>query len=276
MKPTLVFTDLDGTLLNHDDYSYAHAKPALAELDRLNIPLILVSSKTAPEMLKLRQELGNQAPLVAENGSLVMIPENLLIDLGIEVDARSISEGYYYDYKGVTREQILQVLSELKSDYRFTGFAWMTTQEIVQATGLSEAGAELAAERKASEPILWRDQEEQLPEFIELLEERKLRVVKGGRFYHVMGQCDKGDAVASLSKFYGHFYGEAPHTVALGDSPNDLDMLKQVDTAIIVPHKDGIYMEDDALKNARHAPEDGAAGWNGALLTVLAELEEDV
>lgn len=272
MKPTLVFTDLDGTLLNHDDYSYLNAKPALAELDKLNIPLILVSSKTAPEMLKLRQELGNKAPLVAENGSLIMIPEKLLADLGIEVDARSISEGYYYDYKGVTREQILQVLSDLKSDYRFTGFAWMTTEEIVQATGLSVEDAELAAERKASEPILWRDQEEQLPEFIELLEERKLRVVKGGRFYHVMGQCDKGDAVASLTKRYEHFYGATPFTIALGDSPNDLDMLKQVDAAIVVPHKDGTYMEDDALQNARHAPDEGAAGWNRAVLEVLAEL----
>lgn len=272
MKPTLVFTDLDGTLLNHDDYSYANALPALEELNRLKIPLILVSSKTAPEMLKLRQKMGNTAPLVSENGSLIMIPEELLADLGINVDARSISAGYYYDYKGVTREQILQVLSDLKSDYRFTGFAWMTTEEIAQATGLSVADAELAAERKASEPILWRDAPEQLPEFIERLAESKLRLLKGGRFYHVMGQCDKGDAVASLTKRYEHLCGENPHTIALGDSPNDLDMLKQVDTPIIVPHKDGSYMEDDALKKAKRAPEEGASGWNTALLEVLAEL----
>lgn len=272
MKPILVFTDLDGTLLNHDDYSYASAKPALTELNKRQIPLILVSSKTAPEMLELRQELGNSAPLVSENGSLVMIPEEQLAALGIEVDARTISEGYYYDYRGVPREHILQVLSELKSDYRFTGFAWMTTEEIVHVTGLSLAAAELASERKASEPILWRDAPEQLPEFIQRLEERKLRVLKGGRFYHVMGQCDKGDAVASLTKHYEHYYGETPHTIALGDSPNDLDMLNQVNTPIIVPHKDGTYMESDALKSARRAPEEGAAGWNRALLDVLAEL----
>lgn len=272
MKPTLVFTDLDGTLLNHDDYSYAAAQPALAELKKRQVPLILVSSKTAPEMLKLRLEMGNSAPLVSENGSLVMIPEELLSDLGIDVDARSISDGYYYDYRGGTREQILQVLSELKADYRFTGFAWMTIDEIVQATGLSTEGAELAAERKASEPILWRDAKELLPEFIACLEERKLRVVQGGRFYHVMGQCDKGEAVASLTKRYQHYYGEVPYTIALGDSPNDLDMLKQVDYAVIVPHKNGTYMHDNALKNAKHAPEEGAAGWNRAVLEVLAEL----
>ncbi len=45
-RPTLVFTDLDGTLLNHDDYSWEAARPALEELQRQSIPLILVSSKT--------------------------------------------------------------------------------------------------------------------------------------------------------------------------------------------------------------------------------------
>ena len=41
-----IFSDLDGTLLDHDTYGYEPARPALALLGRKNIPLILCSSKT--------------------------------------------------------------------------------------------------------------------------------------------------------------------------------------------------------------------------------------
>lgn len=268
-QPIIVFTDLDGTLLNHHDYDWSAAKPALAALRARKIPLMLVSSKTDVEMLALRRELGNTDPLVCENGSLILIPEPLLTSLGIEADPRSISDQYYYDYRGLPREQILTVLSELKSDYRFTGFAWMTVDEVAQHTGLSLEAAALAGQRKASEPIVWRDTPEAFTAFQAQLKQHKLRIVKGGRFYHVMGQCDKGDAVRSLQNRYQHHFGAAPFSIALGDSPNDLDMLKQVDAAAIIPHSDGSHLEDSALNKAHIAPKEGAAGWNEAVLTLI-------
>ncbi|WP_341936302.1 HAD-IIB family hydrolase [Marinimicrobium sp. C2-29] len=270
-RPTLVFTDLDGTLLNHDDYSWEAARPALEALQRQSIPLILVSSKTDREMLALRQALGNRDPLVCENGSLILIPEDRLEPLGVSVDERSISDGYYYDYRGVAREQILQVLTELKSDYRFTGFAWMTTGEIVQHTGLSEEAAAMAGQRKASEPLLWRGEPEELEAFRAELARNKLRLLEGGRFYHVMGQCDKGDAVRTLQSRYEHYFQAKPFTIALGDSPNDLDMLKQVDAPVIIPHKDGAHLQDDALKSATVAPNEGAEGWNSSVLSLIEQ-----
>ena len=50
MNRLIVFTDLDGTLLDHDDYSFEAARPALAKLETLNIPVILTTSKTATEV----------------------------------------------------------------------------------------------------------------------------------------------------------------------------------------------------------------------------------
>ncbi|WP_347330865.1 HAD-IIB family hydrolase [Marinimicrobium locisalis] len=268
-RPIIVFTDLDGTLLNHHDYDWSAAKPALAALREREIPLVLVSSKTDVEMLALRRELGNTDPLVCENGSLILIPEPLLAPLGIEVDPRSISDHYYYDYRGLPREQILAVLNGLKPDYRFTGFAWMTDEEVAQHTGLSPEAAALAGQRKASEPIVWRDTPKAFEAFERDLGKRKLRIVKGGRFYHVMGRCDKGDAVGRLQQRYRHHFGATPFSIALGDSPNDLDMLKQVDAAAIIPHSDGSHLEDPALSQAYLAPKEGAAGWNEAVLTLI-------
>lgn len=42
----LVFTDLDGSLLDHHNYSYVNALPQLASLEQLGIPVIPATSKT--------------------------------------------------------------------------------------------------------------------------------------------------------------------------------------------------------------------------------------
>jgi hypothetical protein len=50
----VVFSDLDGTLLDHETYSFDAARPGLDALKSRGIPLILASSKTRAEM----QDLG--------------------------------------------------------------------------------------------------------------------------------------------------------------------------------------------------------------------------
>lgn len=269
--PYLVFTDLDGTLLNHHDYDWRPAQPALAQLRERDIPVILVSSKTAPEMLELRAELANSAPFVCENGSVIVIPEAMQPILQLDVTSGPAA-GYYYSYRGASRERILAALAPLKKRFAFTGFAEMNVDDIVASTGLSGEAATRASRRMASEPIVWRGDDQSLAAFTAQLARQRLRVIRGGRFYHVMGQCDKGDAVRSLQKAYQHQFRASPKTIALGDSPNDLDMLKQADIAVVIPRHNGAVMQDDALKDAIVAPAPGAAGWRQAIETILAGL----
>lgn len=42
----ILFSDLDGTLLDHDTYDWSPAQPALKQLAALEVPLVLTSSKT--------------------------------------------------------------------------------------------------------------------------------------------------------------------------------------------------------------------------------------
>jgi len=42
----IIFTDLDGTLLNHKSYDYKAVLPLLERLKSLDIPVVLNSSKT--------------------------------------------------------------------------------------------------------------------------------------------------------------------------------------------------------------------------------------
>ena len=76
-KPRLLlFSDLDGTLLDHDSYDWSPAKPALKKLAASNIPVVLNSSKTAGEIRTVREQLGNTAPFIVENGAAVIVPAN--------------------------------------------------------------------------------------------------------------------------------------------------------------------------------------------------------
>ena len=55
-----------------------------------------------------------------------------------------------------------------------------------------------------------------------------LRLVRGGRFQHVMGEFDKAESMQMLMKRYRALYsGEKLISVALGDGPNDRRMLEK-------------------------------------------------
>ena len=269
---TLVFTDLDGTLLNHDDYSYEAALPAIKTLGEQNIPLILVSSKTRAEMAQLCRELAITDPYVCENGSLIVLPDTWVKHMGLATDGFSFSDGAWQFVQGADRQQITELLADLKSRFNFTGFADMTVTQVIECTGLSEEGAAQAKQRFATEPLLWHDSGAALDEFAQQLGVHDLRVVKGGRFYHVMAHCDKSDAVRYLLNTYESHYGAKVKSIALGDSPNDLVMLKEVDQAVVMPHKDGTYMHDDELLGEIRAPQEGASGWRVGVEAALQKL----
>ena len=61
------------------------------------------------------------------------------------------------------------------------------------------------------------------------------------------------------------------HTVALGDSPNDIPMLREVDVPILVAHPGGRYDTETlaSVPRAQRAGGIGPEGWNRAVLGLL-------
>ena len=57
-QPLLVFSDLDGTLLDSHSYDWQPAAPWLSRLREANVPVILCSSKTSAEMLYCKKRWG--------------------------------------------------------------------------------------------------------------------------------------------------------------------------------------------------------------------------
>ena len=70
----IVVSDLDGTLLDHETYSFDAARPALARLRQADVPLVLCTSKTRAEVESIRRSLDNEHPFIVENGGAVVIP----------------------------------------------------------------------------------------------------------------------------------------------------------------------------------------------------------
>ena len=73
-SPYLVFTDLDGTLLD-EQYRFDAALPAIEALRERSVPLVLASSKTLAEMVPLALSLNLTAPFIAENGGVIGFPQ---------------------------------------------------------------------------------------------------------------------------------------------------------------------------------------------------------
>ena len=70
----VIFTDLDGTLLDRETYTWEAARPALDRVKRQGIPWVLVTSKTRGEVEFWRRCLGNEHPFIVENGGAVFVP----------------------------------------------------------------------------------------------------------------------------------------------------------------------------------------------------------
>ena len=232
----LVFTDLDGTLLDHDTYSFEPALPALAMLAQKNIPVIINSSKTLVEILKIRSALGNCHPFIAENGSVVAVPEQTFYGLTHKDPLFQPQSGLLVRRLGGDRKAVLDILNRLRQTHGFSfeGFADMEPARLSRVTGLTENQAIQAGQRLSTEPVLWQDTPEQWEAFAGHLADAGLGWVQGGRFISISRPFDKKDGVACLLDLYADKMGKVPFTIGLGDSPNDQAMLDMMDIAVVI------------------------------------------
>lgn len=261
-RPDLIlFSDLDGTLLDHDTYDWSPAMPALEQLRRFAVPLVLTSSKTRPEIAELRRQMDNRHPYIVENGGATVIPADYF-EAGPEQVICTAAH----------RRDILARLQALRSQgHRFTGFADLSADQLASLTGLTPQAATMARERVATEPILWQGPETGLAAFRAALAGYGLKLLAGGRFLHVMGDFDKADALALLMARY---HARWPHkswlSVALGDSPNDQAMLAGADLAVLVAGQNTGRIQLPPGQPSLRSEAPGPAGWNRCVLDILS------
>lgn len=272
LPKTIVFTDLDGTLLDHADYSFRPALPALSLLRERRIPTIFCSSKTAAEMLPLRQAAGNKDPFIVENGGGVYIPDGYFKHAGSLGDR----EGAYLVLKlGAGYLELLDFLAVFRRDTGVVtrSYSDMTAAELARETGLSEQEARRSMKREFDLPFKLEDGPGVLEKLESEARRQGLRISAGGRYLHLTGDSGKGEAVDRLTRLFEEEWGRRPQTIGLGDSRNDLDMLRAVDVPVIIPNPASSAPLTELLPAARVAPAPGPEGWSSAVLSLLSDSE---
>lgn len=248
------FTDLDGTLLDHDSYDWRPAEPALKALAELHIPVIAITSKTRLEWRALREEIPYLAPLAGcENGAVV-------------VDDRPGLNAV--ESLGQPLSQLIAVFERVRKSLNVdaTGFHEASDQAVADWTGLPLAQAQLARRREGALPVYWPEGAPGRDAFKAAIEAAGVQLLEGGRFLHLASGANKGTALSYLLTRLG---GTTPlRSLALGDGGNDDAMLDIADLAVRIPPAHGA-LRPEPCADVTLAPEPGPRGWNRAVLDLL-------
>ena len=255
----LIFTALEGALVDPHTDSFAGAEEALSELDRRKIAFILLTSRT-------REEIEPNHPFVTENGGGIFFPDgyfSLRIPGSVRV-ARylSVAQGQPY-------AEVCEALDDIAEECAVgvAGFHHMSLREIADNTGLHPRSAELARAREFDEPFYFTSADDKaIARFVETARARGFDTRRGPTFWHFSAKCDAARAVRSLAQLFREATHIKLRLVGIGAGEVDLPWLRAVDHAKPSEHPQenpgrtrSIVMED--------AP--GAAGWSKAILNII-------
>jgi mannosyl-3-phosphoglycerate phosphatase len=223
----------------------------LNALSRLGAGVVLASSKTAAEIAPLRDAMGLGGwPAIIENGAGVLQPG----ETGAGGDTA---------YRRIRR-----ALADLPPG--FQGFGDMAASDVARITGLSPAAARAAKIRQFSEPGLWKGDAATLDDFLAAARAAGLHAQQGGRFLTLSPGGTKADRMGALVNRLSPWV-----TVALGDAPNDAEMLQAADYGVIVKNAQAPALpplpEEETGRIIRTvAP--GPQGWAEAIFALLDQL----
>ena len=214
-----VVTDIDGTLMDHS-YNYAPAKETIRWLQELNIPVIPCTSKTASEVKVIRRELSLHDPYIVENGGAIY---------GEELNGKS-----WHLILGESYERLEDILVSLSNDvdYELKPLNNLSDQEATDLTGLKGNDLALMRDRHWSMPFL------NPPPNIESkltnsCNKYNVVIFRGNRMSHLLSSnSNKGKAIDKLIEYSKK---NNVYVIGLGDSPNDIPLLKRADYRIVIP-----------------------------------------
>jgi mannosyl-3-phosphoglycerate phosphatase len=270
----IIYTDLDGTLLDFETYSFERALKGLKAVKGLDIPLVFCSAKTRAEQEVYRARLEIEDPFIVEDGNAIFIKQSYF---RFEFDHHGDDTGYQVIELGRPYSEVRGVLSRVAKEGGLTlrGYGDMSVEEVADITGLSRDEAARARSREYSETLTAEISDDSLESLERSLENYGLGLSRGARFYGVMDKsCDKGRAIDILNDLFRRRYGSLV-TIGIGDSGNDIPMLESVDLPFLV-QRPGNQWADVHIPDLVRVEGIGPEGWNKAILDIIGSMERRV
>lgn len=267
-KSALIFTDLDGTFLNNDNFSFGTNLDIAREITDLGHFIIFNSSKTFAEIDNLFKEQNIQFPIICETGGGVYLPKNL--------ELTPYTNAYNIVYEASKLSKIREDIDEICEDFReeIQFFDELSHETQVKLSNLEPAGLILASKRVFSVLFIWRSTEERLMILSKLLKKINIKIIKGARFFHICSDFDKGTSMLKLINEFKNMYPKKEFiSIAIGDSSNDMAMLKLADYPCVVKstgNKKLSFSElsNDLIISKNEAPK----GWFECLENVFTKI----
>jgi mannosyl-3-phosphoglycerate phosphatase len=269
MKPKpVIFTDLDGTLLDLETYSYDRALTAIEHVRNQEIPVVFCSAKTRAEQEVYREELQINDPFIVENGGAIFITQGYF---PFDFAHDKVEDGYQVIELGIPYQRIRELLAQIRDDtgVKFKGFGDMSVPEVASVTGLAFEAAQRAKAREYDETLSLDGTPDEIDRVLNAIKKTGLNYTSGGRYYDVTGPNDKGKATQILTDLFRGKLGQI-QTVAIGDSPNDLPMLSVVDIPVLV-QKPGRTWEDVDIPHLNRVEGIGPEGWARAAEKIIEQ-----
>jgi mannosyl-3-phosphoglycerate phosphatase len=195
----VIFTDLDGTLLEEDGSLSGDVRDFLDVLRPRGVRVVPLTSKTRLELCRWLDDLGGERWGAFENGAGLMTPTGIEILPGaLPVDRL---RGILRDVRDETRLAIRSVEE-------------MPDEELAERTGLPPPRIPLVRAREFDLPFCAPEGAEEA--IARALQRRPgTRLTRGDRFFHLLGRHDKADALRRLVEPL-----RPSRTIGLGDAPN--------------------------------------------------------
>ncbi len=240
---TLIFADLDGAILE-ENYSFHEIKPTIMLLSSLSVAVVFCSSKTRSEIEFYRKEMGINDPFISENGAAIFVPRGYF---GLNQSYAKRTKRYDIIELGVSYSEIRQAFERVreKCGCQVVGFGDMTTKELSEDSGLTIELAKLAKQREYTEPFRIKEGQEET--VFDAIRKEHLSCIKGGKYYHLVGNHDKAKATIILKNLYAQELDELV-TIGVGDQLNDLGMLQVVDKPFLVRGNKLLLVWENILK----------------------------
>jgi mannosyl-3-phosphoglycerate phosphatase len=263
----IIFTDLDGTLLDHETYSWEAARPAIERLNLRDLPWVMVTSKTRAEVEWWRKQMDNRHPFVVENGAAAFVP---LDYFPFPVPGAARRDNYEVLESGMKYHDLVSCLKEAsrRSRCRVLGFNEMSPAEVSFTCNLPLEQAALAKVREYDEPFRILDLN-RAAQLLHAIEKQGLRWTKGGRFWHITCENDKARAVTMLQQLFERVYGPVA-TIGLGDAPNDVPFLNVVTFPVLIRSRGSARLKA-AVPRGILTDQPGPAGCNEILLKMIPQ-----
>ena len=262
---SIIFTDLDGSLLHRDTFEFDTIKDYIKSLANKEIIIIPTSSKTEKEIEKFNEELGIELPFISENGSAIhglnLINSNFPNKIILSRDKKELFKIFETKVPERLVNKCVQVskLSKKKQEKIF---------------GQKNDRLKNVLNRNYTIPFLFKGDNVEKNKLIKILNSNSLTLQEGGR---VLNLCDNVNKVKSMNKVVKILkkIEEKIKTIAVGDNYNDLDMLKNCDIPCLV-FNDQFKLDQINIDNLIFSNKPSPEGWADVIKKALAKIDYNV